>query len=217
MDVSLSDLLVCPRCGPGYGLVLLPTESSDRRVRAGVLGCANCRERYPIADGVADLRAGVPFEGGIEGGVGEAPGMEAVAGGDDAHVRLAGLMGLAGAGGTVLVAGPAADFAPALAALVEELVVVTVAEETATGESAAAGPVSRVRASRMLPFRTGSLRGVALTGGRAALVEEGARVLGREGRLVLDPAPPGAADRLASAGLRVVATEGRVAVAARRS
>jgi hypothetical protein len=78
--------------------------------------------------------------------------------------------------------------------------------------------VSPVRVTRVLPFRTGSLRGVALTGGAAmALLEEGARVLGREGRLVVDPTPEGGASRVEAAGLRVVAEEGSVLVAGRSS
>lgn len=224
MDVSLSDLLVCPRCGPTYGLVLLPYDVEDRRVRSGVLGCANCRERYPIEGGVADLRAGGDWAGSgrdgrstgreSSGAAGPASPADARAGDGEEVVRLAGLMGLADAHGPVLLAGPAEAHAGALSALVEGVEVVAVVTVATAGPAAG---VSGMRVADVLPFRTGSLRGVALTGARAMQVEEGARVLGREGRLVLDPAPADARDRLGSVGFRVVAEESGVVVATRRS
>ncbi|MFO7893917.1 MAG: hypothetical protein R6U63_09290 [Longimicrobiales bacterium] len=213
MNVELSDLLTCPRCGPTYGLVLLPYESEDRRVRSGVLGCANCRERYAIEGGVADLRVGDPDPDPDRESdpdpEGEPPAEPAV--------RLAGLLGLAEARGAVLVAGPEAARAADLSALVEgvEVVAVTDREPGVGPGEAGGGGVSRVRIDRVIPFRSGSLRGVALTGGWSSLVEEGARVLGREGRLVLAPSPVGVAERLAEAGLRVVAAEAGVVVAVR--
>ncbi|MDX1674991.1 MAG: hypothetical protein R3314_09375 [Longimicrobiales bacterium] len=206
----MSDLLTCPRCGPRYGLILLPYEAADRRVVSGVLGCANCRERYPVAEGVADLRMGEPpsFVGTSE------TTFDAVAGAEEQEaVRLAGLMGLAEARGTVLLAGPAAAHAAAVSALVEGVEVVAVLEGTEPGPAAG---VTRLRVTARLPFRDGSLRGVALTGPRVALVAEGARVLGREGRLVLDPAPEAARSHLGAAGLTVLAEERGVMVAARR-
>ena len=237
MDVALSDLLTCPRCGPMYGLVLLPYDVSDRRVRSGVLGCANCRERYPVEDGIADLRMGSDVDTGVqEAGEAGAPSTVDVAGpegspaatgatapvaggvGEAPEVRLAGLMGLAEARGTVLIAGPAVAHAAALDALVEGVEVVARVEESRpVSRSTAGGPgVSRLRLGAVLPFRSGSLRGVALTGRSAGLLDEGARVLGGEGRLVVDPAPEGARTRLEAAGLKVVAEEGRVMVGARR-
>jgi uncharacterized protein YbaR (Trm112 family) len=208
MNVELSDLLTCPRCGPTYGLVLLPHEMADRRVRAGVLGCANCRERWQIEGGVADLRVDVEFEAEGEG-AGEGEG----GGEGEGVVRLAGLMGLAEAQGTVLVAGPGSVHAAALSELVEGVEVVAAGDR---GRAVAAGPgVSPVRVTEVLPLRSGSLRGVALTGSRVSLLEEGARVLGSAGRLVVDPAPAGTRERLEAAGLEVVAEEGDVVVASR--
>lgn len=217
MNVELSDLLTCPRCGPGYGLVLLPREREDRRVLSGVLGCANCRERYAIEGGVADLR--VPGAAGPGGAAGDEPvsdtgpgsGVESV----DPAVRLAGLMGLAEARGTVLVAGPAVAHASALAELLDEVEVVAVPH----GEGAVrvAPGVSPMRVGPVLPLRTGSLMGVTLTGRWAESAAEGARVLGPSGRLVLDPAPHDAEETLAGAGLVTVAREANVLVAARHA
>lgn len=238
MDVALSDLLTCPRCGPTYGLVLVPYDVSDRRVRSGVLGCANCRERYPVADGVADLRVGPdvdpgsreaggtgsPSTVGATGPAGRSTGAgaaesEPTAGAGEApEVRLAGLMGLAEARGTVLLAGPAVAHAAALGELVAGIEVVARVEGSGSVPRSSAGDagVSRLRLGAVLPFRSGSLRGVALTGGSARLLDEGARVLGSEGRLVVDPAPDDARSRVEAVGLKVVAEEGRVMVAARR-
>ena len=69
MNIGLVDHLVCPRCGPPFGLVLLAHEVRDRRVSEGEFGCPNCRDRFPVEGGFADLRppprgAGPDGEGG---------------------------------------------------------------------------------------------------------------------------------------------------------
>ena len=56
MNVSLTDHLVCPRCGPPFGLVLLARDVRDRRVRQGEFGCPNCRDGFPVVGGFGDLR-----------------------------------------------------------------------------------------------------------------------------------------------------------------
>ena len=199
MHVALTDVLTCPRCGPGHGLILVPDEVRDRRVVSGVLGCADCRTRYRVEGGVADLVG----EGGSVGEVGD------VGVGREEAVRLGGLLGLAGVSGVVLLAGAASAVAASLSALVEGVEVVAMTGGSAPG-------VTAIRAGRALPFQSGKLKGVALTGGTAdALLEEGARVVAPVARLLLDPAPAGAAARLEAAGLRVVASEGSVVVAAR--
>src|SRR3954451_16175772 len=114
MHILLTDLLACPRCGPEFGLVLLADRVEDRRVLEGRLGCPNCREQYPVVHGALDAR--LPAER-----VASAASVEAAVGaGDDpeAAVRLAALLGLADARGTVLVAGPGAALAGDIAALV---------------------------------------------------------------------------------------------------
>jgi uncharacterized protein YbaR (Trm112 family) len=206
MDVRLSDLLTCPRCGPGHGLILLPGEVRDRRVREGMLGCANCRERYPVAGGVADLRVEGSRGAGVWGDADE--NLSGGIGDREEAVRLAALMGLADAVGVVLVAGPAAIHGAELAALVDGVEVVAI--------DGGAGPgVSRVLVSDRIPFRTGSMRGVALTGRRVALLEEGARLLGTGARLVVDPLPEAGRARLGDAGLEMIAEEEGVVVSRR--
>jgi uncharacterized protein YbaR (Trm112 family) len=216
MHLSLSDLLTCPRCGPEHGLVLLPEALRDRRVESGVLGCPNCRERYPIRDGVADLAA-VPGAADAIQGASEGPdeGWDGVREAEDWAVRLGGLLGLAGAGrGVVLVAGPAAVGAVRLGGLVEGIEVVVVHRDTPGGE--AGGDGGGVRVGLKLPFRTGSVRGVALTGWATSLVGEGSRVLAPGARLLLEPVSSETRERAACAGRAVVLDEGDTLILERR-
>src|SRR5690349_5161137 len=190
MHILLTDVLTCPRCGPDFGLILLAEGIEDRRVTGGHLGCPNCRSQFPIRGRVADLRLGASASP-------ESPASTDPSTGDgEAAVRLAALMGLAGASGLALVAGPGARHAAAVSALVPELEVIAVSESADAAESAEAG-VSRVLASGAgLPFR-GGLRAAALTGGADdARLREGLRVLAPGARLVVDPAPADAAERL---------------------
>ncbi|HUG40065.1 MAG TPA: hypothetical protein VMM12_06260 [Longimicrobiales bacterium] len=197
MHVALTDVLTCPRCGPGHGLILVPEEVRERRVVSGFLGCADCRERYPVVSGVVDL------SGGEVVGEVEAAGTEAGA------LGLAGQLGLAGAQGVVLLVGAAAAHASELGSLVDGVEVVAT---LGTG----VGGASSVRVGVRLPFQSGKLRGVALTGEAAGfLLEEGARLLAPAGRLVLDPVPAGSRARLDAAGLRVLAEGGGALVAGR--
>lgn len=225
MDVSLTDLLTCPRCGPTYGLVLLPNEVRDRRVESGVLGCANCRERYPVVGGVVELRSGDAGGVGERGDPGAAQVEEAVWPGRadrEAAVRLAALLGLSDAGGTVVLGGPAAAQAGLLAGLVSDLTVVVLSAADAgppvdggVDRGGDGGAVTHLHVGAVLPLRGRSMRGVALTGVWSVLLEEGARLLAPAGRLLVAPAPGDAAGRLEPAGLRMMLEEAGTVVAAR--
>jgi uncharacterized protein YbaR (Trm112 family) len=212
MHILLTDALTCPRCGPDFGLIVLAEGIEDRRVRGGHLGCPNCRSQYPIRDRVADLRPGGSPS------VESSPSAEAPRGGEgdgDAAVRLAALMGLAGASGLALIAGPGARHAAAVSALVPELEVIAVSDSAdGAGSAGAEAGVSRVLASGAgLPFR-GGLRAAALTGGADdARLREGLRVLAPGARLVVDPAPADAAERLRGLGAEVLLQEDGVVVA----
>ena len=202
MHILLTDILTCPRCGPEFGLILLADRVEDRRVLEGSLGCSNCREMYTVAGGAADLRT--------------RDGADAAGSGDpDAAVRLAALMGLAGTGGTVLVAGPGAELAPAIAALVPGAEVVALTRALVGGADEPG--VSRVAGGPGIPFRDGVLRGVALTGAAVAEVPpaEALRVVAPGTRVVLDPAPAGAAEALRAAGAELLLEQEGVVVARR--
>lgn len=210
MDVALTDVLSCPRCGSRFGLVLLADEVADRRVLEGWLGCANCRERYRVSEGFADLR---PQPASPLHAAGSGPAPTAAPASPEPATRLAALMGLApGPRNFSLLVGDVARLAPAVAELVEGAEVVAV-DPGAVAWREAAG-VSRMAVGATLPFFNRSMRGVALSGkAGGALLEEGARVLHPMGRLVLQDVPGEVVERLAAAGLRVAAREGATAVA----
>lgn len=200
MHILLTDITTCPRCGPEFGLVLLVDAVVERRVSSGWLACPNCREQYPIREGVADFRQGVAAEWG------EPPG-------EAAMERLVALAGVTTGPGYLLVAGPGAEHAAAVAGWVPDVELVTVASHAAPPPPGS----NRLAVTEALPFRGGVMAGVVLTGGAAdALLEEGARVLMLIGRLVLSPIPATAAARLAQAGLRIIAEDGATLVAMRR-
>lgn len=198
MYLLLTDVLACPRCGPEFGLILLADLIDDRRVLEGRMGCANCREQYPVRGGVLDARTAAGAEDPASPSPG-APSADA-----EAAMRLAALLGLADARGTVLVAGPGAALAGGVSALVEELEVAALAPRWEDGVERAG--VSRIAAGGgRLPFRDRTLRGVAFTGGADdALLAEGLRVLQPGARIVVERAAPGTAERLAALGAQVM-------------
>lgn len=207
MHVLLTDLLRCPRCGPEFGLILLADRMEERRVAEGRLGCANCRETYPVRGGMTDLRTGAASPEDGEEAPAEPPGDP-----QEAAVRLAALLGLAEGGGAVVVAGPGANLAPAVAALVPEVEVVALGSPPP--ESAAGPGVSRVAAGAGLPFRDRGVRGVALTGGAGGeRLREALRVTLPGGRIVVDPAGPETAERLRAAGAELLLEQEGIVVA----
>lgn len=206
MYILLTDALACPRCGPEFGLLVLADRMEERRVVEGRLGCANCRSAYPIHNAAADLR--VTSSASVESaGPVPANGEDA-----DAAVRLAALMGLAGASGMAMIEGPGARHAAAVSALVPELEVVAVADRP---DAAGRAPgVSRVAAGDALPFRGGAMRAGALTGGAGdARLREALRVLSAGARLVVDPAQADTAERLRALGAEVLLDQEGVVVA----
>ena len=208
MHLLLTDILTCPRCGPEFGLILLAHDMRDRRVLHGWMGCAHCRSKWLVQDGFGEFRAPLGSDVVDAGAthVAEASGEEAV--------RIAALLGVTEGPAFVLVAGPAARHAAAVAELVEDLEVI--AADPALAVLAEAHGVSRIASGERLPFYSAKLRAVWLDGAVAnTLLEEGARVLWPLGRLVLDPAPQDAEERLAAAGMRVLALEDTTLLAVR--
>lgn len=201
MHILTTDVLTCPRCGPDYGLILLADRIEQRRALEGRLGCSNCREEYAVHAGFADLRypPGSPLAA--------APAEEVAEG---AALRLAALLGIGAGPGRYLIVGPGALLAPAIAALVPD------AEILASDPALAGVPeqpgVSRIASGAALPLRSRILRSIALTG-RDEPLEEALRVLAPGGRLVLDPAPEGASERLRERGLRILLDDEGVVVA----
>jgi uncharacterized protein YbaR (Trm112 family) len=212
MYILVTDVLSCPRCGPEFGLILLSERAESRRVLEGVVACANCRERYPVRDGFADLRvdaAGKPANGGS--GEETAPQERE---GESVVFRLLALLGISEGPALALLVGGDARLAGAMADRIEHLEVIT-ADAASASVPERAG-VTRMAIGRRLPFYDRSLRGVALRGASAlTLVEEGARVLAPLGRLVLEGADAEVLERVRRTGLRVLAEESGTVVAVR--
>ncbi len=192
MHVLLTDRLSCPRCGPEFGLILLADRVEERRVLEGLLGCSNCRDRFPVSGGFADLRT--PPREPLEGEAAPAPPDDAVA------ERLQALLGVAEGPGQIVVVGPAAVHAPALARRTPDVEVVAVSPALAGAEEAPR--VSRLAARPGLPFFPRTFRGVVLSGDASPrLLDEAVRVLAPGARVVVLDAGEEVRARLEAAGV----------------
>ncbi len=158
MHLLLTDRLICPRCGPGHGLILLAEQVEGRRVREGVLGCSNCRERYVVTGGVGDLRP--PPRSPLS------PGPHLPSPDEEEVVRTAALLGVTEGPAFLLFMGAAGVFAPGVARLLPEGVESVVAGTASVGAFGHEG----VKISRMtvgegfLPLFPGVMRAVAIPG-----------------------------------------------------
>jgi uncharacterized protein YbaR (Trm112 family) len=206
MHILLTDVLTCPRCGPEFGLILLADRIANRRVLEGWLGCANCRERFRIEHGFADLRFDA-LEPQVHGSDSSAAA--------DA-MKIAALLGVTEGPGLVLVTGPGAAHAGVIADLIPGLEMIA-AWAPLAAEPERAG-VSRLAAARGLPIRSASMRGVALTAAPAdAELAEAARVLAPRARVVVASGATEVAEQLTERGLRILAQDESTTVAERVS
>src|SRR5690606_20605155 len=116
-------------------------------------------------------------------------------------LRTAALLGIPEGPAFVLFAGTAAAAGAGWAALVPGSEAV-VAVEAETPYPLPADQVSPIRVAAALPFGSGALNGVVLGGGAVdGLLEEGIRVLGSGGRLVVPGGGEGTARKLMDGGL----------------
>ncbi|CAN5892792.1 hypothetical protein BH23GEM9_BH23GEM9_02320 [soil metagenome] len=222
MNILLTDILTCPRCGPAFGLILLTDRTAERRVLDGVLGCANCREKYPVRGGAA-LFAGPLPDGRARSAKGAqdstlpadagafsdadsqtsdsgSPTDDAAAADSGQAMRLAALMGVTGGPAFVMLAGPAALRATEVAGLLEgvEIVAAAFTQQPGAGTPAGGGAESRAAGST-----AGSEHGVNRMTVPAALPFAGASFAG-----VVLSGP--AADALLEEGARVTTPLGRL-------
>lgn len=208
MHVLLTDRLTCPRCGPRFGLILLADRVEERRVLEGLLGCPNCREKYPVRGGFGDLRA--PPRTPLEHE--DAPGLDEPD--PEGTVRLGALLGVAAGPGHLLLVGGPAGHAEALAGMLEEVEVVAV-HPGLHGRDEVPG-VSRIAAGPGLPLYDRMVRGAALDGTVAeGMLDEARRAVAPGGRLVVVGPSPEVRDRLAASGLTPVLDEEGVVVVTR--
>ena len=225
MNVVLTDHLVCPRCGPPFGLVLLAHNVRDRRVREGEFGCPNCRDRFPVEEGFADLRPPPrgPEPGGAEGAnagdatQGAPTDATGRTGGRDEGVesralRLAAALGVAEGPGLIVVQDSHRAEAGPLARLVRGIEVVVVGWR---GRAVVAEGVSAFVTGLKIPLRDGVARGVVVAGGEGeGWWVESLRVLMPGGRIVISHATEAARGWVGGAGLVTVLDEGGMVVAA---
>lgn len=208
MNPQLTERLICPRCGPGFGLVLRADQVEEGRVLDGFLGCSNCRVLYPVARGVADLRH-PPRSRFHRRARGAPPPTSRGASQPDA-LRLAALIGVARGPALIAVAGDLAGRASGLASLLPDVDVVALAPRF---HSSPAPGASHLMASERLPLRDGSLAGIVLAGSWAELLlKDGLRCLTRSGRIVLMGASPEGEKVFRGQNLTVLADEAGVLV-----
>ena len=196
MFVELVDLLRCPHAHEDSWLVAAADETADRHIVHGSLGCPVCRAEYPIRDGVVHFDADAACATDADAPLPHLDDGERAA----EAMRLAALLDLSSAGGTVLLGGAWQGCADAVLALAD--VRVLLLDPPRVPELRP--EVSAVRGAPM-PVAAGGVRGVALDertadpervaaaaravrpGGRlvapvAAAVPDGVTELARDGR-----------------------------------
>jgi uncharacterized protein YbaR (Trm112 family) len=203
MFIVLTDVLACPRCGPESGLIVLADRLEERRVLEGSLGCPNCRETYAISGGLPDLRYPPAPPPEPE----ELPVSERGRG-----FQLAALLGVTAGPGLILLSGDAAPLAGEIASIVPDIGVLATGEFVSVMRDEPA--VNRLLIGDVLPLRSRTVRALALTGSVTdRLLDEGVRVLVPGGRMVLDPVPAGALQRLIEHGFSVLLQQDQIVVA----
>lgn len=208
MNPQLTERLICPRCGPGFGLVLRADQVEDGRVLDGFLGCSNCRVLYPVTRGVADLRYPPRSRSGRR--THRVPPPASADATERETLHLAALIGVARGPAMIAVAGNLAGRASGLASLLPDVEVVALAPRL---DFAPPPGASHFVTSGRLPLRDGSLAGIALTGSWAELLlDEASRALAPSGRIVLLGASPEGEQAFSNQDLTVLASEEGVLV-----
>ncbi len=185
MRVALVDHLVCPRCGPPFGLILLALDVRDRRIERGEFGCPNCRDRFPVENGFGDLRppprAAPPPRPPEDGST--LPGAD-----PSQMVALAAALGVGEGAGWVVLPDSCLSAAVALARQLPALDLVVVGWG-GRGLADSHGRISALVTGQVLPLTNGVARGAVVGQGESdEWRTELLRVLMPGGRLVF-PAP----------------------------
>lgn len=202
MHILLTDRLTCPRCGPEWGLILLARDVRDRRILEGEFGCPSCEDRFPVREGFGDLRT-PPRDDLSAGDAALDPIGGSGAGPDEEHLKLGALLGVTSGPGMVLVLGQRAEYAPALADLLEDVEIVA-AHPGQVGERETPG-VSRLAVGPTLPFRSHGFQGVLLADAPTpADLREGTRMAAPMGRVVAFRASQADRDLMEQLGFRII-------------
>lgn len=190
MHVELIDRLRCIAAHEDSWLVAAVTETVDRSIIAGVLGCPVCGAEYPVTDGE------VWYSSSRATAAAENADLAARTDADD-ETRLAALIGVDERGGLYALQGAEGRFAGALEQ-VESVQLILI--DPPVG---ALAPAIIRGAGERIPLATGSLRGIALESAAEVMLEAAARALAPRGRLV---AP---ADAPVPAGITVLVRDTR--------
>lgn len=226
MHLELTEIFVCPDCGPGHGLIAFVDRMEERRIVEGRLDCPMCERRHEIRGGVVLLvpepAAGPPAEapdspsptGATDDG--EPP--------DDAATMAAALLGPPGGPEVLLLASGTSALGPAIADLRPDAALVTFGD---LRSGASAGGASHARVNRVvvpadsgaagLPIRAGVLDGAVLPGtSGASFLADAVRALSPGSRLVvLSPSPEATATLSELEEVEQLATDPRAWVGAR--
>lgn len=164
--------LRCPHEHEQSWLVLGTARMAGRDVLEGVLGCPVCNARFPVMQGTADLRL---HPGPRPFAAATAPSVNS-----EEVLRLAALLGLTDAGGSVLLMGGQARYAVLLAAIAEVRFVLVNAPPDVPVENGQCA----VLADERFPLASGGIRAAALDANTSdTLRDDVVRVLKIKGRL----------------------------------
>jgi uncharacterized protein YbaR (Trm112 family) len=178
MFIELIDGLRCTADHADICLVAAIVQRDDRRVIEGTLGCPTCRQEYPVRQGVAwfsnvqaDVASGAPHT---------LPD-------DDGPMRIGAFLS-ASEGATVALVGDWARYASGLAEMVGLRAFAVNPQEPITESDS----VGVLYSGNRLPFKPGSLRGVAIDGPEwsADDIERAVKVLSAGGRMVAPATAP---------------------------
>jgi uncharacterized protein YbaR (Trm112 family) len=213
MLLELSEILACPVCGPPQVMVAVVYEAAGHRVIRGFLGCPACDSRFPIEQGSVHLVSEDSGEPPV------APPSVPIPGPDETAMLLGAVLGLAGGSGHLLLSPGLAAVADAVARSAEKWEVVSLLAAPTEWETPP-GNVSRivVPSGAAPPVLGGRCGAAALAGDPGPVrISEYASALTPPGRLAIIAPGSGAVESMRTAGLEVIASDERVAVASRRS
>lgn len=178
MFIELIDGLRCTSDHAPICLVAAITKRDDRHVIEGTLGCPTCRREYPIRDGIAWFRETVEADATL---------FPVVPADAEGAMRIGAFLAVSD-GITIALVGDWGRYASELAGLVG-LRVFAVNPQGAVAESEHVGVVYT---DTRLPFKLGSLRGIAIDGSEwsAQDLELAARLLSPGGRMVAPASSP---------------------------
>ena len=214
MLLDLSESLVCPRCGPPQGVIVLVERMEDRRVLDGRLDCPGCEARYELRDGVVDFNAAPYADRSIP-----------PADPDDA-VTAAALLGIRHGRGLIVVGSGLGAAAAKISSLCGSCEVVRLeplglrADSFPVADGASEpgqGAVTPLLGSPsgLIPLLSGKAVGVAIEGGEREYLAEVARVLIPGGRVVVIRPASEAATVLENPPFELLAADQRAIVARR--